>query len=255
MIKNKPQTHFIWNIYQNLYERFGPQFWWPADSEFEVIVGAVLTQNTNWKNVEKAIDNLKAADVLKLESLHAMPPGRLANYIKPAGYFNIKAKRLKNVVAFVMERFDGSLDKMRQQPLEVLRSQLLSVNGVGPETADSILLYALGKSVFVVDAYTKRFLIRHNWVAPQADYHQVQALFSGALKSDVKLFNEYHALIVRLAKEHCKTVPDCRECPLVDMNYDVFSRCGNCFRAITTENRKIDTLNNKFLCEACRSLK
>lgn len=255
MVKNKSQTHFIREIYQILYGRFGPQYWWPADSDFEVIVGAVLTQNTNWRNVEKAIVNLKSANVLTLEKLHAMPLDKLAEYIKPAGYFNIKAKRLKNVVAFIRERFDGSLEKMRQQSLEALRPQLLSVNGVGPETADSILLYALGKPVFVVDGYTKRFLVRHNWVSSQSDYNDIQSVFTNALESNAKVFNEYHALIVRLAKEHCKTVPDCKQCPLVELSYDLLQRCGMCYRSLGREERTIGTRtqNDAIVCKVCQS--
>lgn len=256
MTRNKSQFHFVKEVYKRLYDRFGPQSWWPADSDFEVIVGAVLTQNTNWKNVQKAILNLKQADCLSLEKLHAMPHEQLAGYIKPAGYFNIKAKRLRHVVAFIVERFNGSLQQMRQEPLEELRLQLLSVNGVGPETADSILLYALGKPMFVVDAYTKRFLLRHNWVSSQADYHDIQKIFINALEADEKIFNEYHALIVQLGKEFCKTTPDCEDCPLVNLNYDLTQRCERCYRSYNrnAKTRISNKKENLSLCEECKDL-
>lgn len=204
-------------LYQKLYACFGPQHWWPADSRFEVIVGAVLTQNTNWANVEKAIDNLRKRRLLKAAKLYQIPKEKLAKLIKPAGYYNIKAKRLRSFLHFFLKDYKGSLKIMSLADTLNLRQQLLSVNGIGPETADSILLYALDKPVFVVDAYTKRILLRHGFIKEDVGYEHIQNLFMQHLKTDVKLFNEYHALLVRLGKEFClKNEPKCRICPLND---------------------------------------
>ncbi len=208
-------TPWFSDLYQKLYAYFGPQHWWPADSRFEVIVGAVLTQNTNWANVEKAIDNLRKHRLLKAAKLYQIPKGKLAKLIKPAGYYNIKAKRLRNFLHFFLKDYKGSLKIMSLADTLNLRQQLLSVNGIGPETADSILLYALDKPVFVVDAYTKRILLRHGFIKEGAGYEQIQNLFMQNLKPKVKLFNEYHALLVRLGKEFClKNKPRCGTCPL-----------------------------------------
>ena len=205
----------IRDIYQKLYRSFGPQSWWPRDTPFEVIVGAILTQNTNWQNVAKAIDNLKEARVLTPQKLHSLPIDRLARLIRPSGYFNIKAKRLKSFLDFLFKNYQGKLEKMFVQPLDELRQEILSVKGVGPETADSILLYAGGYPIFVVDAYTKRIFSRQKLLSEDAGYHQVQELFTQSLKKDVQLFNEYHALIVRLGKDFCKkTKPKCEICPI-----------------------------------------
>ena len=201
-------------IYKTLFKKFGPQHWWPGETPFEVIVGAILTQNTNWGNVEKAIRNLKEADVLSPGALHKIPAARLAALIKPAGYFNVKARRLKNFMDFLFTGYQGDIKKMANERLSDLRVKLLSVNGVGPETADSILLYALNKPVFVVDAYTKRILYRHGLVEHDTDYHKLQAQFISHLKPDVRMFNEYHALIVHLGKHFCKPKPLCATCPL-----------------------------------------
>ncbi len=203
-------------IYRKLFKEFGPQHWWPAETRFEVIVGAILTQNTNWGNVEKAIRRLKEADVLSPRALCDIPVAKLAALIKPAGYFNVKARRLKNFIHFLFKEYKGSLKAMERQDTHLLRQKLLAVNGIGPETADSILLYALNKTVFVVDAYTKRVLYRHNLIDPKADYHQVQKLFMDSFGHDAAMFNEYHALIVRLGKEYCKTKPLCPQCKLND---------------------------------------
>jgi len=202
-------------IYKSLYRHFGPQHWWPADSAFEVMVGAILTQNTNWLNVERAIKSLKKNKLLELNKLYNLPKTRLAKLIRPAGYYNIKAKRLKNFFSFLIKNYNGSLKKMCEAHMQDLREQLLSVNGIGAETADSILLYALDKPVFVVDAYTKRMLSRHGLVNEKSEYAEVQKLFMQNLKNDVKLFNEFHALIVKLGKEFClKRRPKCETCPL-----------------------------------------
>ena len=178
-------------------------------------VGAILTQNTNWQNVEKAINNLKQDRLLQADELYRLSHRRLASLIKPAGYYNVKAKRLKNFLRFLFQSCKGSLRKLSLQDTQELRLQLLSVNGIGPETADSILLYALEKPVFVVDAYTKRILSRHRFIKENATYEEIKDLFMKNLKADVKSFNEYHALLVRLGKEFClKNRPKCEICPL-----------------------------------------
>lgn len=202
-------------VYQKLYAYFGPQHWWPAKTRFEVMVGAILTQNTNWLNVEKAINNLKNHRLLNAHKLYALPLKKLASFIRPAGYYNIKAKRLKSFLHFFIKQYNADTEKMSQQDARTLRQQLLSINGVGSETADSILLYALNKPVFVIDAYTKRILLRHRFIKKNADYTETQNLFMQNLKPDVKLFNEYHALLVKLGKEFCiKNKGRCQGCPL-----------------------------------------
>lgn len=201
-------------IYELLYEYFGPQKWWPGDTQFEIIVGAVLTQNTNWANVEKAIANLKAANALSPEVLYRMPPEQIAPLIKPAGYFNIKAKRLKNLLSWLFEQYGGRLKSLEQINTSVLREELLNIRGIGPETADSILLYAFARPLFVVDAYTARIMARHELIEPPFDYQQLQQLFESNLGEDVQMYNEYHALIVRTGKEFCKPKAKCPNCPL-----------------------------------------
>jgi len=204
-------------IYQRLFDRFGPQHWWPGDSPLEVIVGAVLVQNTNWNNVKKAIANLIDADLLDPHALVEIPAEELEERIRPAGYFRVKARRLQNLMRLIVDRYDGSLEALFQTPLDELRTALLGVNGVGPETADSILLYAGQQPVFVVDAYTYRVLTRHGWIDPEADYDLIQELFQSRLPNQVPLFNEYHALLVQLGKEHCRKRPRCDGCPLEDL--------------------------------------
>ncbi len=202
-------------IYRRLHSFFGIQRWWPADTPFEVMVGAILTQNTNWLNVEKAINNLKKRKLLKPHALYRLPHKRLACLIRPAGSYNIKAKRINNFLKFFINNYGADAKKMSGVDTLSLRQQLLSVNGVGPETADSILLYALDKPVFVVDAYTKRILLRHHLIGEDASYDKIQNLFMKNLKFEVKLFNEYHALLVKLGKEFClKNKPRCDLCPL-----------------------------------------
>jgi len=204
-------------IYKKLYKFFGPQRWWPGDTPFEIAVGAILTQNTNWGNVEKAINNLKKEKALNAKAIHDMPVNRLGSLIRPAGYFNIKAKRLKAFIDFLMHDYHGSMKKMKGEDMHSLREKLLAVNGIGPETADSILLYALDKPIFVIDAYTKRVLSRHNILGHDEGYDKFQELFHLSLKKDVKLYNEYHALFVRVGKIFCKTKPKCASCPLEAM--------------------------------------
>jgi endonuclease-3 related protein len=202
-------------VYQRLYAHFGPQNWWPGDTPFEVMIGAVLTQNTAWGNVEKAVAALKS-DAFSPESLYRMPEEDLARKIRPCGYFRVKARRLKNLLAAVQANGNGCLDVDRflSLPTAKLRHLLLSVSGVGPETADSILLYAALRPVFVVDAYTRRALSRHGWIEPDASYDDIQRLFMSCLPHDANLFNEYHALWVMLGKTYCRPGPRCSGCPL-----------------------------------------
>ncbi len=202
-------------IYTLLYDHFGPQGWWPGDSPFEIMVGAVLTQNTNWGNVCKAISNLKEAGMLSFSRLSALPVDELAQLIKPSGYFNIKAKRLQNLLQMISERYNGRLDLFLETDLPSGREALLSVKGIGPETADSILLYAANHPIFVVDTYTHRIFSRHYLVAEESDYHSLQKEFHHRLPPQSALYNEYHALIVTLGKDYCrKTNPRCTQCPL-----------------------------------------
>lgn len=201
-------------IYRVLFYSFGPQHWWPAKTPFEVMVGAILVQNTNWKNAERAIDQLKARHLLTPEKLNALNVKALANHIRPAGYFNVKAKRLKNFLSFFVGHYGGSVKRMKACDGAKLRRELLSINGIGPETADSILLYALEKPFFVVDAYTKRIFSRHGIVQKDDAYEKVQKAFIRSLLCDVRLYNEYHALIVKVAKDFCRTKPLCKTCPL-----------------------------------------
>ncbi len=198
-----------------MLNHFGPQNWWPAETVLEVMVGAVLTQNTNWKNVEKAIKNLKDKGLLSVTKLNAAPSSELAQLIRPAGYYNIKTKRLKNLMNFIAERYQEDLSIFMEDDTQTLRQGLLSVNGVGPETADSILLYAASRPVFVIDAYTYRILYRHGMISEEyATYDVLQDLFMDHLTEDASLFNEFHALIVQTGKNYCKRRPICDRCPL-----------------------------------------
>ncbi len=209
------RTDVLMEIYKRLFEHFGPQHWWPGDTPFEICVGAVLTQNTNWQNVEKAIENLKKKGLLDPFKLYEIPHQELAETIRPCGFFNIKAKRLKNFITLLVEKFDGSLDKLFSLGLEKAREELLSVKGLGKETVDSMLLYAGRFPIFVVDAYTHRILNRHSLIDEDASYDELQELFMANLPPDTQLFNEYHALLVACGKNYCrKKVPLCKECPL-----------------------------------------
>ncbi len=201
-------------IYDKLYASFGPQHWWPGDGSFEVIVGAILTQNTSWKNVEKAIRNLKEKGILSPQGLKGIAETELAVLIRPSGYFNQKAKKLKVFMKFFFDDFDGDLKAMFAEELYPLRERLLRLKGIGPETADSILLYALEKPIFVVDTYTYRLCSRHNLIAEDFSYEQIQELFMDNLPTDVQLFNEFHALIVSLGHNYCRRTPVCDGCPL-----------------------------------------
>ena len=179
-------------------------------------MGAILTQNTNWANVEKAINNLKCANALEARVLLAMPAEQLEDLIRPAGYYRIKAKRLTNFLAWLSENGDGHLENLAQRNTYNLREDLLAISGIGPETADSILLYAFNRPIFVVDTYTARLATRHGLIEPPFDYHELQDLFQSNLPQDTQLFNEYHALIVRIGKNFCKPKPKCHTCPLND---------------------------------------
>ncbi len=202
-------------IYNTLYNRFGPQDWWPADTPFEVIIGAILTQSTNWKNVEKAIDNLKKYDLLDANALHKVDEKTLAETIRASGYYNMKAKKIKAFLDFLFSSYSGNLEEMFKTPIDLLRKQLLNVYGIGEETADSIILYAGNLPMFVIDAYTKRIISRLDFLEEKCSYSQYQRLFMDNLPHDPNLFNEYHALLVALGKYYCKkSNPNCAECPL-----------------------------------------
>jgi endonuclease III related protein len=238
----------IRKYYGTLFSVWGTQHWWPAETQFEVIVGAYLTQNTAWTNVERALANLRAADALTVDAIRTIRLSRLERLIRPSGYFRQKAKRLKTFVAFLDQKYAGSLERMFSEPTIKLRDELLSLNGVGPETADSILLYAGNHPVFVVDAYTRRILDRHGIVPAKSDYEEIRDLFQNALApvvqeqrvvttalesgfrgashppsamstakrtALVQVYNEMHGLIVGVGKNHCgKSQPDCDRCPL-----------------------------------------
>ncbi|MBU5635949.1 endonuclease III domain-containing protein [Geomonas sp. Red69] len=196
-----------------MYRRYGALNWWPADTPFEVCVGAILTQNTNWLNVEKAIANLKREGLLSAEAIREVHRERLAELVRPSGFFNVKSVRLKGFVQWLFERH-GSLEAMFAGDWRQLRDELIGVPGIGPETCDSILLYAGGKPSFVVDAYTRRLFSRLGIVSDRDDYHRVRSLFMEHLPHEVPLFNEYHALIVEQCKRHCRKKPCCDGCPL-----------------------------------------
>ncbi len=201
-------------IYRSLFTTFGPQHWWPGDSPFEIMVGAILTQNTNWQNVEKAIDNIKKARLLNPHRL-LQNRDRIPYLIRPSGFYKLKSRRLISFLKYFVEGYDGKVENFHKKETEFLRDELLSIPGIGPETADSILLYALNRPVFVVDAYTRRILTRHKLISINADYEEIRKFFEDNLRKDVQLYNEYHALLVRVGKEFCKkNVPLCDNCPL-----------------------------------------
>lgn len=203
-------------IFFKLYSFYGPQKWWPGDTPFEIAIGAILTQNTNWSNVQKAIENLKKEGILSPEGLNKISDKRLSQLIKPSGYYNLKTKRIRAFLDFLFDHCHGSLKMIKNKKTSKLRELLLSIYGIGPETADSILLYALEKPVFVVDAYTKRVLSRHNILNHDASYEEYQNLFHNELGPDVQLYNEYHALFVKVGKDYCKPKPLCADCPLYE---------------------------------------
>ena len=213
-VTRNPTGQRLTEMFDLLLTHFGSQDWWPAETELEMMVGAVLTQNTNWKNVEKAIENLKQNNMLTLDCLASLDLSVLARTIRPAGYYNIKAKRLKNLILFIADHYQADLSMFLEEETQTLREGLLSVKGIGPETADSIILYAAQRPLFVIDAYTYRILYRHSMCEEQATYDELQELFMDHLYEDASLFNEFHALIVQTGKNYCRRKPLCNRCPL-----------------------------------------
>ncbi|MBE7447169.1 MAG: endonuclease III domain-containing protein [Planctomycetia bacterium] len=209
---NKAST--ILKIYQKMFDALGPQQWWPGETPFEVVIGAILTQNTNWSNVEKAIKNLKTAGMLSPGGIQGLGLAELAQLIRPSGFFNVKARRVKTFINWLFSRYEGSLSSMFAQDFQTLRDELLSVKGIGPETADSILLYAGNLPTFVVDAYTHRIFSRHGFIPEESSYDEIKSFFEENLPKDITLFNEYHALLVNIGKMFCKPKKVCDQCPL-----------------------------------------
>ncbi len=204
--------------YDRLFAAYGAQHWWPGEGPFEVLVGAVLVQNTAWRNVEKALENLREAGCLEARRLYSLSVAELAELIRPAGYYQVKAKRLRNLLELLVERYDASIEIMFATPPDRLRAELLEVHGVGPETADAILLYAGGVPSFVADTYAHRVSARHGWLPFDADYGQIKEFFEERLPAEPQLYNEYHALLVRVGKEHCKSsAAKCDGCPLAPL--------------------------------------
>lgn len=208
------QGTMLRRIFDHLFQSFGPQHWWPADTPFEVIVGAILTQNAAWRNVRKCIENLKAAGLLDLKAMSAAPAGELAPLIRPSVYYNRKAAKLKSFCEHVETLWEGNLKGFLSQEMNSLRQELLSISGVGRETADSIILYAAFQPSFVVDAYTHRILSRHGWAEEESGYEDLRDYFMGHLEPDVPLYQEFHALLDRTGHLYCKRTPLCDSCPL-----------------------------------------
>lgn len=208
------------DVYLKLYQHYGPQFWWPAETEIEIIIGAILTQAVSWSNVETAINNLKTDRLLTRESLTNLKQEKLAQLIKPVGYYNMKAKKIKSLLTFLKQEYAGELEKMWQEPLIVVRGKLLNIYGIGPETADSILLYAGQYLIFLIDTYTKRIFNRLGFFALDIKYENLQREIEKNLEKkmkQVKIYQEYHALLVALAKDCCqKTKLACQRCPLIN---------------------------------------
>lgn len=202
------------DLYQCLLTAYGPQNWWPAEDPFEVIVGAILTQRTAWRNVEGAIRALRAAGMLTIEAMNDAPLARIAELVRPAVFYNEKARRLKAFAGRVVDRYEGELARLLGQPAVALREELLAVYGIGPETADAIVLYAAKKPSFVIDAYTRRLLQRLDWIRGNESYAALRTRVMDFLPHDVALFNEYHALIVRHGAERCRVMPICEGCPI-----------------------------------------
>lgn len=204
-------------MYRRLRHAYGPQHWWPADSPFEVAIGAILTQSTSWSNVEKAIANLKGASVLSPHGLKEIHEEKLAVLLRPSGYFNVKTKRVKAFINHLWEHYQGQLDKLLAQETSSLRTELLSINGIGEETADDIIVYAAGKPSFVIDAYTKRILSRMGLSGNLRSYTDLQMLFHRSVAPDPSLYNEFHALIVRHGKYFCNKTPKCKSCCMLQI--------------------------------------
>lgn len=208
----------LMEIYNRLYNHFGPRYWWPADTPFEVIIGAILTQNVSWQSAAAAVANLKEAGLLSPEGLLSCPRQELAALVRPARYHNQKAKKLQSFCKVVVEEYGGNLDALLALELERLRHCLLEIYGIGPETADAIILYAAEKPIFVIDAYTHRIFSRLGYFPEKIKYQEMQHFFMTHLSPDVKLYNEYHAQIDALGHHIClKSKPRCVECPLADL--------------------------------------
>jgi len=213
----------LMDMYRAMRQRFGHQAWWPGEGQLEICIGAILTQNTNWRNVEKAVANVKAAGLMSVSRLHSTPQIQLAQLIKPAGYYNIKAKRLHNFINRVCQSAGGDIAAFLGRSVQSLREELLSINGIGRETADSIILYAAGKPSFVVDTYTYRVLLRHLLIAPEDDYEAIKDFFESNLAQDVELWNDYHAQFVAVGKTYCRPAAKCEGCPLEGLPHDRFA--------------------------------
>jgi len=215
IFKGGGSSEFFFSLFWRMYDFFGPQYWWPGENPFEIAIGAILTQNTAWKNVEKAITNLKSRNCLTPTALLQISEEELARLLRPAGYYNIKAGRLKNFVRVLLNDFGGDIEQMAHMETMEIRTRLLEIKGIGPETADSIILYALNKPSFVVDAYTFRILQRHDIIDDAWDYGMLRDFFMENLPESVCLFNEFHALFVMVGKTFCKSRrPICEDCPL-----------------------------------------
>jgi endonuclease-3 related protein len=211
--RDRPKARLL-RLYEALRRRFGAQRWWPAQSPYEVAVGAMLAQHTAWGNAARAVAALRARRLLTPSRLAAVPIGSLGRVIRPAGTPRVKARRLRALTRFILERMDGRLHRMRTMPLGPLRADLLDIPGLGPETADAILLYAAGRPVFVADAYARRVLARHRLIDPRAGYEEARRWLEAHLPSDPDLFNEFHALLVAVGKSHCRSRPRCEGCAL-----------------------------------------
>lgn len=209
-----PMRAALEDVYARLLRHFGPTHWWPGDTPFEIAIGAILTQNTAWSNVERAIENLKRMRLLEPRRMLACDIATLEQAIRPSGYFRQKAERLRIFCTYLIDRYGGSMKRMARQPLEKLREELLALKGIGPETADDILLYACEKHVFVIDAYTRRILGRHEIANGKLPYEALRALLERHLPADIELFKEYHGLIVYTGKDFCRKTPKCDGCPL-----------------------------------------
>jgi len=204
-------------IYQALFNRYGDLDWWPGETTLEIMLGAILTQNTNWKNVEKAIDNINAKNALDMTTLLNMPEEELKLLIKPAGYYNQKSLRIRRLLNWMNQKTGGILENFQFFSTEELRYELLNIKGIGKETADDILLYAFERPIFVVDTYTYRIAIRHGWLPGSCTYEELAEFFSTNLDGDLSLFKNYHAMLVEIGKNYCKKrCPLCNECPLKD---------------------------------------
>ncbi|MDP6045760.1 MAG: endonuclease III domain-containing protein [Phycisphaerae bacterium] len=214
----------LMEMYEAMLEQFGHQGWWPGDGPLEICIGAVLTQNTNWANVEKALVNLRVAGAMSVSAIHEMDHDALAQLIRPAGYFNIKAKRLKNLIAHVYEAYGDDIEAFLDRSVWTLHEELMPINGIGRETADSIILYAAEKPTFVIDRYTCRIMVRHGLICPEDDYEQVKDLFESSLAEDLDIWKDYHAQIVAVGKQYCRPKAKCDGCPLEQFPHDMIDQ-------------------------------